>query len=116
MGSHLDGLLPEYHPSFNAPHHYMMQGTRSVDSGSPWHETPLPFPTLASKLSVPFTQRETESLTEFPLIAPITDQVNGLPLMLYLRLSSYPIWHSAIELRVATATPQDSELINIWPR
>ena len=50
MGSHLDGLLPEYHPSFNAPHHYMMQGTRSVDSGSPWHETPLPLPALACKL------------------------------------------------------------------
>jgi len=27
-----------------------MQGTRSVDSGSPWHETSLPLPALAGQL------------------------------------------------------------------
>ena len=36
---------------------------------------------------------------------------DGLPLMLYLRLSSYPIWHSAIELRAAKVIPPDSALI-----
>ena len=36
---------------------------------------------------------------------------DGPPLMLYLRLSSYPIWHSAIELRAAKVIPPDSALI-----
>ena len=34
--------------------------------------------------------------------------------MLYLCLSYDPIWHSAVELMVATAIPPDSELINNW--
>jgi hypothetical protein len=28
----------------------VLQGTRSVDSRSPWHATPLPLPTLTGKL------------------------------------------------------------------
>jgi len=42
-----NGIVSEYRSSFYAPHHDVMQGTGSVDSGSPWHETPLPFPTIA---------------------------------------------------------------------
>jgi hypothetical protein len=37
------GIVSEYRASFHAPHHDLMQGTRSVDSRSP-------FPTLAGQL------------------------------------------------------------------
>jgi hypothetical protein len=45
------GIVSEYRSSFDTPHHNVMQGIGSVDSGSLWHETPLPFPTLASQLN-----------------------------------------------------------------
>jgi hypothetical protein len=41
------GIVSEYRASFDAPHHDVMQRTRSVDSRSPWHKTPLPLPILA---------------------------------------------------------------------
>jgi hypothetical protein len=43
------GIVSEYRSSFDTPHHNVMQGIGSVDSGSPWHATPLPFPTFAEK-------------------------------------------------------------------
>jgi len=45
------GIVSEYRASFYAPHHDVMQGTRSFDSRSPWLETPLTLPTLAGKLN-----------------------------------------------------------------
>jgi hypothetical protein len=50
-------LKSEYRASFYAPHHDVMQGTRSVDSRSPWHATPLSLPTLAVQL---------DNLTAYP--------------------------------------------------
>jgi len=41
------GIGSEYRSSFYAPHHDVMQGTGSVDLGSPWHATPLPLSTTA---------------------------------------------------------------------
>ena len=53
------GTVSEYRTPFDVPHHDMMQDTRSVDSRSPWHETPIPLPTIAGKLY---------NLTEYPLL------------------------------------------------
>jgi hypothetical protein len=41
------GIVSEYRASFDAPHHDVTQVTRSVDSRSPWHATPLPLSTTA---------------------------------------------------------------------
>jgi hypothetical protein len=44
------GIGSEYRASFYAPHHDVMQGTRSGGSKSPWHAIPFPLPTLAEIL------------------------------------------------------------------
>jgi hypothetical protein len=41
------GIVSEYRISFDTPHHDVMQGTGSVDLGSPGHATPLPLSTTA---------------------------------------------------------------------
>jgi len=41
------GIVSEYRAAFHAPHHDVMQGTRSVESRSPWHAAPLPLSTIA---------------------------------------------------------------------
>jgi hypothetical protein len=41
------GIVSEDHAAFHAPHHDVMQRTRSVDSRSPWHAAPLPLSMIA---------------------------------------------------------------------
>jgi hypothetical protein len=53
----LVGIASKYRPTFNASHHYMVQGTSSIDSRFPWHQPPIPPPSLLSK---------PKNLTAFP--------------------------------------------------
>ena len=48
------GIIPEYRAPFNAPDHYMVNGSGSVNSGFPRHDTPLsPCPMVCQLNNLP---------------------------------------------------------------
>ena len=61
------GIVSEYRASFYAPHHDVMQGTRSVGSKSPWHEIPFP-PTARNRLRQGF-RRTIDKLIKSPILS-----------------------------------------------